>query len=133
MVRLDETIDRITRSVILETKYKKTLINRLYRSVEDLTRHIYRDDNWAAIDEVVSRIESLGCELSVYVEDGGYRNSMGGNTMFAGGDDVSYWKEWRMNIIEPESKFEIEGVIKAHAAGTREDPFERYDITVSFW
>ena len=36
-------------------------------------------------------------------------------------------------IEEGEEYIEINGSLKCHSAGTMEDPFDRYDITITLW
>lgn len=112
------------------SRVKRSLINKLYRTAEPFTRSKYSDTGWQAVSSLIEAIENAGFKVSVSVKDGGYRNSKGGNTMFAG-SDVSYWKEYDLEI--PVEDKVIYGQIKAHAAGTVEDPFKSYDMTCTFW
>lgn len=108
---------------------KQTIKNRIYREIKEMTSHIYRDDNWAAVSyvlkgirEALSRI-SDDLALSVSVIDGGYRASK---------DGVNRSKEY-MLAIEQNGKSIIGGILTAHAAGSVADPFDRYDMTVVLW
>ena len=111
-------------------RVKRSLINKLYKTAEPFTRSKYSDTGWQAVSSLIEAIENAGFKVGVSVKDGGYRNSKGGNTMFAG-SDVSYWKEYDLEI--PVEDKVIYGQIKAHAAGTVEDPFKSYDMTCTFW
>lgn len=108
---------------------KKTIINRVYREIKEMTSHIYRDDNWAAVSNVLKGIrEALSrisddLALSVSVIDGGYRTSR---------DGTSHYKEYALSI-EDNGKGIIGGTLTAHAAGSIADPFDRYDMTVVLW
>lgn len=78
---------------------------------------------------VCDAIEDAGYEVDLSVKDGGYRNSLGGNTLYTGRPDVSYWKEYLLTITS-EDGVTVEGHLNCHAAGTFEDPFERYDMSL---
>lgn len=111
-------------------KASKTRIkNLLYKNISDLTSHIYRDDDWASVSNLLARIRKVlslisdDLELSVSVKDGGYHTSK---------DGMSQWKEYCLSI-EDCGKEILAGTLNAHAAGTVADPFSRYDMTVVLW
>jgi len=63
------------------------------------------------------------------VENGGYRNSLGGNTLFVYNPDVAYWKEYKVEITTDDG-IVINGYLNCHLCGTTEDPFEKYDMSL---
>jgi hypothetical protein len=103
--------------------------NRIYKLTSELTSHIYSDENWRGVYDVCDAIEDAGYEVEVTVKDGGYRNSLGGNTLYTGKHDVSYWKEYLLTITS-EDGVTLEGHLNCHAAGSVEDPFDRYDMSL---
>lgn len=126
----ESQIRKIVRKHLNEAINKRSIINKLYKIVEPYTRGKYRDDAWKGVDYIVNALNKAGFEPIVSVKDGGYRNSKGGNTMFAG-NDISYWKEFDLEI--PVDDITIHGQIRCHAAGTVDDVFSSYDQTCSFW
>lgn len=105
---------------------KKKYINKLYRITKDLTSHLYRDDDWRAVSNAFNIIrQAIGNEgeLSVRVEDGGYWKPLG---------EYPNYKEYLFTILLY-NDIEINGSLKCHAAGTMNDVFEKYDITITFW
>lgn len=42
------------------------------------------------------------------------------------------YKEYKIQILM-NNGIEINGSIKCHAAGTAEDTFQKYDITINMW
>lgn len=123
-------INNIIKEAVGANFNKRSVINKLYRIVEPFTKHRYSDDNWSGVSDIINAIKNAGYDVTVSVKDGGYRNSRGGNTLFVG-DDVSYWKEYELEI--PVEDKVIHGRINCHAAGTVEDIFSSYDQTCSFW
>jgi hypothetical protein len=108
------------------SQIKRKIINQLYKHTQDLTSHLYRDDNWAAVSKAFKTIEYIigdSGELEVYVKNGGYVKDKDGTPMY---------KEYNFNIILTNG-IEIGGSLKCHAAGTMEDAFEKYDMTITFW
>ena len=102
------------------------LIKTLYKEVDDLTSHIYRDNDWRYVNNVFQRIEDVigsDGELSVWCENGGYIKDREGTPVC---------KEWHLKI-ELNNGGLIGGVVKAHTAGSVMDPFDAYDITCTFW
>lgn len=107
----------------------RRIINTIYKQISVMTSRIYRDDNWQAVSSLCAEIRlalaSIGSdlELAVSVKDGGYRTSR---------DGMSQWKEYCLSI-ENEGRELVAGTLNAHAAGSVEDPFSRYDMTVVLW
>lgn len=128
---LKESIHRVVKSVINEVvSNKKSIINHLYKITKPFTSSRYRDDNWSGVHRVIDEIENNGYDVSLSVENGGYRNSLGGNTLFAG-SDVSYWKEYKLEITRGD--IVVHGILNANFCGTMEDPYCMYDITCNFY
>lgn len=104
------------------------LKKRIYEVISDMTSHRYRDQSWEGVSEVFGRIRAVlnayrpDLSLDVRVENGGYRENGGGK-----------WKEYLLSIQDEEGKEVIGGNLNAHAAGTVEDPFKAYDMTVVLW
>ena len=105
---------------------KKKYINKLYKGVQDLTSHIYKDDNWSSAMkafDIINNIIGSDGELNVWCENGGY---------WKGAGEFPNYKEYKFEI-ELIDGIKINGSLKCHSAGTVEDPFEKYDVTVTFW
>lgn len=117
----EQDILYMVKRAINEVASKRTAMNRIYKVTHDITSHLYHDENWHGVTLVVDAIESLGYECEVSVKDGGYREN-----------DGARWKEYCLTITTPEG-FEIHGTLNCHAAGTVEDPFDRYDMSLVMW
>lgn len=123
-------------SFIKENAYtKKKYMRKIYKVTTDLTSHLFHDDSWQGVTEMLARIKSLPFvnDIDVRVEDGGYRRNTGnGISNFAVGDGAK-WKEYLITIFvtsEEGEEITINGHINCHAAGSVEDPFDRYDMTI---
>lgn len=62
--------------------------------------------------------------MNVWCENGGYWKQI---------HEFPNYKEYKFSIYFSIDDFEINGSLKCHSAGTLEDPFGRYDITVTMW
>lgn len=114
----------MVKRAINEVASKRTAINRIYKVTNELTSKIYRnDDYWNGPRKIVKAIKSLGYEVGLGAKDGGYRKSS---------DGMSQWKEYQIDIDTPEG-FNIQGTLNCHAAGSIEDPFDRYDMSLVMW
>lgn len=108
-----------------QTISKTRIKNRIYKAITSMTSHLYKDDDWASVSNVFATMRSVlatfeaGLELVVSVKDGGYREHNG-----------AQWKEYCLAIEDAEGKQLFAGTLNAHAAGTIEDPFARYDMSV---
>ena len=108
------------------SQIKKKIINQLYKNTKDLTSHLYKDDNWAAVTKAFKTIEYIigdAGELEVRVENGGYWKQIG---------EFPNYKEYKFTIYM-NNGIEINGSLKCHSAGTMEDTFSRYDMTITFF
>ena len=117
----EQDILYMVKRAINEVASKRTAMNRIYKLTHDITSHLYHDENWHGVTLVVDAIESLGYDCEVSVKDGGYREN-----------DGAKWKEYLLLIRTPDG-FEIHGTLNCHAAGTVEDPFDRYDMSLVMW
>lgn len=113
----------------MEKEISKTRIkNSLYKVIQPLTSHLYRDDDWLAVSNVFANMRNVLNEfaaclsMGVSVEDGGYRENKGAK-----------WKEYRLAIEDGDGKEIISGTLNAHAAGSVSDPFGVYDMSVVLW
>jgi len=125
-IRLTEQdITKLVKRIVTEVSSKRTIINRIYKVTHDITSHLYHDENWHGVTLVVDAIESLGYECEVTVKDGGYRSNPK--------DPFGLpWKEYLLRIETPEG-FEVKGILNCHAAGSMQDPFDRYDMSFVLW
>lgn len=111
----------------MEKKVSATKIkNHIYKVVSPMTSHLYKDEDWSGVASVFAAIRKVLANLSesldlrVRVEDGGYREN-----------DGAHWKEYCLSIVdEANEKQVLAGHLNAHGAGSIEDPFARYDMTV---
>lgn len=109
-----------------KSEIKKKYINFLYKSIDPLTHKMYSDDNWRAVSAIYTKLqETLNGkgEIEMWVDNGGYDKRMG---------EFPNYKEYKMKVIMNDG-IEINGSLKCNAAGTIEDTFKYYDITVTWW
>lgn len=118
----EQDILYMVKRALNEVASKRTAINRIYRVTQDITGGIYHDDYWNGPRMVVNAIKSLGYEVGLGAKDGGYRKN----------NDGTQWKEYQIDIDTPEG-FNIQGTLNCHAAGSMEDPFDRYDMSLILW
>ena len=57
------------------------------------------------------------------MDNGGYWKQLG---------EFPNFKEYKIQILM-NNGIEINGSIQCHAAGTREDTFQKYDMTINMW
>lgn len=99
-------------------------INQLYKAAGKFVKNRYSDESWQALDDYKKAAESVGAELSCWVENGGY-------TDYAE-DNMPRSKEYEIEVEYPDGVL-LGGYIKMMAAGTTEDPFASYDTCMVLW
>ena len=121
-MRLDEA------KVILEENGYKVksltkLKNEIYRAVEPYTKNMIRWDNFSKIidiQEVIRDVVSpdLMCDID------------GGNSIRTNKDGLEY-REFDISIYNKDDyKMVLEGKLVCNSAGTMDEPWKLYDITV---
>lgn len=96
---------------------KRSAKNQLYRTISPLTSHKFSDESWQGVSQVIAALKEEGCEVDTRVENGGYRRNSSG----------TMWKEYLMDIQC--GSYTFTAILNCHAAGSVEDPFDRYDMT----
>lgn len=102
---------------------KPKWIRRIYNATQPLTSHLYKDDNWAGVYRLLDTIKQAAPEVQFTfgATDGGYSNS--------GEDGMPRRKTYEINGTTPNGKT-IVGQLHCDAAGTVENPFSAYDMTL---
>jgi hypothetical protein len=116
-----ETINEITNSY-----QKKKLINLIHKRTQILTSKLYHDEAWQGVKQIYNTIQNIvgnEGEVSMWCENGGYWKQLG---------EFPNYKEYKLQI-KLNDNIEINGSVKCHAAGTIEDTFKNYDITINMW
>lgn len=128
-IKFNESIKKSVKNILKEasnSQIKKKYINLIYKNIKDLTSKFYRDSNWEGVSNLFNRIENVikdYGELDIWVENGGYWKSYG---------EFPNYKEYKFAIQLNDGPI-INGSLKCHAAGTMEDTFDKYDITVTLY
>ena len=135
MIINENKINKIVNDIITEVVNSKASIkNHIYKIISPFSGPKFRDNDWRHIRQVISAIENAGYDVYVSTENGGYRNSAGGNTLYHHDPSVSYWKEWNLKIVSKEfDGIVINGVLRANFCGSVNDPYDAYDITCTLW
>ena len=117
-------------------KEKKQIINAIYKELQknNTTGKFYRDDYWEGVTKVrkdmttalnsLYRKTSHEYDVSISAKNGGYRKN----------DDGTQWKEYTIEIfLKTQEEPFMNGILNCHAAGTLDDPFSMYDMTVQLF
>lgn len=116
---VQECVSRIVES---RSNEKKKWINRIYKAVRPITSKMYSDEYWDGVRQVEEAIASVIGEhgdLDVRVEGGGYNKRLG---------EFPNYKEYLLTITVDDVV--IEGHLHCHTAGTMEDTFKYYDMSL---
>ena len=132
MNRINESLSddlanrEVSKFVGRRPKTVRARINRIYKKVHEyrIDSRLYKDDHWQCVDDYASVIESLGGELNIWCEGGGYCDR--------DKDGYPMSKVWNIERSYDDGMV-ISGYIKAMAAGSVNDPFDRYDTCIIMW
>jgi len=106
-------------------KLKHKYIDQIYKAINDsgITKRIYNDEHWQGYNEILRKLDELGFEVIT----GPANDQLHSNGYSIDGKE----KCWTVNLKKDE--VEINGNIRAFAAGSVEYPFDKYDITLTLW
>jgi hypothetical protein len=123
---IKESVNKVLKEAT-NSQIKKKYINVIYKAVKEPLHKLVHDDNWHNafhIFDIISDV--LGKEywdIDVWCENGGYWKRI---------DEFPNYKEFKVKITST-TGIEINGSLKCHTAGTIEDPFSLYDMTLTLW
>lgn len=112
---------------MFRVKLVNSLYKKIYNKTNKLTGRLYRDESWEGVDLIENTISDCMKEvgydgkLLIYPVEGGYRTSK---------DGLAQWKEYEVEINSADGVKEIYGKLNCHAAGSVNDPFDRYDMSL---
>jgi hypothetical protein len=129
----EDVMSRIKHNMLnegIEHVFPKSIkgrMNQIYKEVNKygLSSKKYHDEYWKAIDDYEFVINNLGYDVRIWVEDGGYGDY----------DEFTHMpmsKTYSISISCGDG-MDIEGYIKAMAAGSVQDPFDAYDTCIVLW
>jgi hypothetical protein len=116
------------KQILKENGYKvkslAKLKNEIYRAVEPYTKNMTKWDNFSKIIDIQEAIRDVvGPDLMCDID--------GGNSTRLNKDGLEY-REFDISIYENKNDYEmiLVGKLVCNSAGTMDDPWKLYDITV---
>lgn len=108
------------------------IVKRIYEVTESKRKGRFSDESWEnvndvfhAIDMVINAANAQAGSQVFYssFESAGYKQS---------NDGTAHWKEYRFTLNDRKRNQSRVGVLNCCAAGTIENPFEKYDMVLMF-
>ena len=116
----------ITRSQLNEiynTPQLKKVQRNIYKSVSDYCGKMHSDDAWQDVKTLIGMIKSVDGVSDIHVGAGEYFNYTN--------PEKGAYRDYQTTV---ETEFgNLYGYIRCHAAGTMEDIFKYYDMTISLY
>lgn len=120
-----ESINNVLNLNESETRMTNNLIQKMYKRFGLLFGHLYRDNSWENVYDVKAWLENFDEVEDVIMSSGVYHKYLNGS------NDLPY-RTYKI-LINTTFGTKIGGEITCSAAGTMQDPFDRYDMTISLW
>lgn len=124
-MQLDEA-----KQILIENGYKVQSLTKLkreiYNAIEPYTKNMIKWDNFSEVINIQEAIrDAVGPDLMCDID--------GGNSTRTNKDGLEY-REFDISIYENKDEYEmvLEGKLVCNSAGTMDDPWKLYDITVLF-
>ena len=114
--------------MVSRTKLK----NEIYKLTQPLTAKRYSDDHWQGVEDIrrviveaMNNLDTDEYDFYITVDNRfgtGYQTS---------NDGLYIWKAYMIKIFKTSNmKEQLVGYLNCHAAGTVEDPFKYYDMSL---
>ena len=116
----------ITRSQlneVFEIKQLKKVQNKIYKTVSDYCGKMHSDSAWQDVKVLIEMIKSVDFVDDVIVGAGEYTN-------YTNPENGAY-RDYNTTVVTPFGN--LYGYIRCHAAGTMDDIFKYYDMTISLY
>ena len=104
----------------------KKIQNRIYRFVSNFCGQLHHDDAWQNVGKLISMIKSVDGVNDVIVGAGVYHNYINKVDTNAGA-----YRDYETMVTTDFGN--LYGYIRCHAAGTVQDEFDKYDMTISLY
>ena len=116
--------DETTNTHLINGQSNSVAAGRVNKVLAALSKGIFSDESWEAINKIFEKLNKLGLEVTVIsAKYGGQNDTSNG---------MPKYKEWQISIPftnKVGKPMELVGPITAHGAGSIEQPLDRYDIT----
>lgn len=103
------------------TMLANKLIKNLHKVSQPWTSHLFRDNAWENVHKFIEELENVDGVKELYYGGGRYHKQ-----------DSNAFKEYKLEIITNYG-ITLRGEIRCHFAGTMDNPYSAYDMTVNFW
>jgi hypothetical protein len=104
---------------------KRTLINKIYKKIKPKMRGFFRDNDWRNVQKIWYELDKL--DLDWYGTENYYGAGKYDKTL---PPERKTWK-FEVNFINQNNRADIiYGYLVAAGSGKKDDPLDRYDITV---
>lgn len=126
--------EKLKIKTVITQAEKRKIQRAIYKELQrtNSTGRFYHDEHWAGVDTVMRDIDNAlsalfrttkhEYETTLRVEHGGYQKTKEGDAQ---------WKEYILEIfVKGQEEPFLTGILNCHAAGTIDDPFSMYDITL---
>lgn len=123
---INESVKRIINEAS-NSNIKRSMINKISKGMRPFTSKLFRDNGWENVTAAFEHMrEIVGPEgqVEVTVKNGGYRNSSDG---ISGQNKEYHFDVFLSNGVT------IGGVLTCCQAGTVQDPWSAYDMTLQMW
>ena len=120
-----EILNEIKVDTFTDPIRKRTLINKIYKKIKPRITGFFRDTDWRSVSKVWKELDKL--DLDWYGTENYYGAGKYDKTL---PPERKTWK-FEVNFINQNNRADIiYGYLVAAGSGKKDDPLDRYDITV---
>ena len=123
MKKIVITRSQLNEIMSFDIKQLKKVQNKIYKTVSDYCGKMHSDSAWQDVKVLIAMIKSVDFVDEVIVGAGNYTN-------YTNTENGAY-RDYETTVVTPFGN--LYGHIRCHAAGTMDDIFKYYDMTISLY
>lgn len=108
----------------------KTVIKKIYDCTDNLRTGIFSDYDWSNVFALRDKMQEVIHAINI-LYGSNFEFDFGGGVYKKSDDGMNEYREYKFGITDVDSEETLNGSVICSAAGSIENPFEKYDINLT--
>ena len=108
----------------------KDVIKKIYDCTDNLRNGIFSDYDWSNVFALRNKMQEVINAINI-LYGSNFAFEFGGGVYKKSDDRMNEYREYKFNITDVDSEETLNGSVICSSAGSIENPFEKYDISLT--
>ena len=108
----------------------KTVIKKIYDCTDNLRTGIFSDYDWSNVCALRNKMQEVITAINI-LYGSNFEFEFGGGVYKKSNDGMNEYREYKFGITDTNSEETLNGSVICSAASSIENPFEKYDISLT--